>query len=100
VVRVVLQVQGNGFGDSGIREDLLGLVQAGLSGVAVSVLEGLVGAEEAAGNVGVQGQVGALVDLVCNGLPVNKVGHGLANSECLGWDLPLLPWCRTAWCRS
>ncbi|CAH0327337.1 hypothetical protein SRABI128_06003 [Microbacterium sp. Bi128] len=84
MVRVVLKVHRDGGRHTGVGEDLLGLVQARLAGVAVGVLERFVGAQEAVGNVGVQRQVGALVDLVRDGLAVNEVRDGLADGERLG----------------
>ena len=85
MVGVVLQVERNRSGYSRVGQCGCGLVGVRPTlAIAIELLENLGGTREAVRNVGVQRQVGVLVDLACDLLAVDEVGNGLANGESLG----------------
>jgi hypothetical protein len=80
VVGVVLEVEDNRLGDSGSGQDVSSLRLVGCAVGSVKVLEDLGRAGQALGNVGVQRQVGALVDLVGEFFTVDEARSALAGS--------------------
>ena len=80
MVRVVLKLQIDRSRDTGILENLLGLVGARLAfAVTVGFLQGVVVAGQTIRNEGVQRGVGALVDLGGQLVAVDQVGDGLTH---------------------